>query len=189
MKPEARLIGFDDGPFTFDDDRVPIAGVMTRGGGYVEAVLVDEITVDGDDATDTVLALLEGSGFLETAHAVAFDGGALGGFNVVDLERVHEALGLPAIAVMRERPDPEAVQAALAEHFEDHEARYERLTRQPIQRVDLGTGPALVRHVGGQLEEIEALLAGQTVRGREPEPLRIAHLVATALKEGRSRGA
>lgn len=188
MKDEARLVGFDDGPFDFDDDQVPLAGVMTRGGGYVEAVLVDRVAVDGTDATDVVLELLGGSGFAETAHAVAFNGGALGGFNVVDLDQIHEELGLPALAVMRERPDDAAVRAALDEHFDDADARYGRLTSQSVQQVDLGTGPAFVRHAGGSTEELEALLRTQTVRGRDPEPLRIAHLVATALVEGRSRG-
>lgn len=188
MKDEARLVGFDDGPFDFDDEAVPVAGVMTRGGGYVEAVLADRVAVDGSDATDVVLELLTGSGFVETTHAVAFNGGALGGFNVVDLQRIHAELGLPALAVMRELPDDAAVRAALDEHFDDAEDRYELLTRQPVERVDLGTGPAFVRHAGGSIDELEALLQTQTVRGRDPEPLRIAHLVATALVEGRSRG-
>lgn len=188
MKPQARLIGFDDGPFTFEDDEAVLAGVMTRGGGYVEAVLVDHVSVDGTDATATVEALLTGSGFLETAHAVAFNGGALGGFNVLDLDALHRALGVPVMAVMRTRPDDEAVREALKAHFDDAETRYQQLTQQEIAQVDLGTGPAYVRHAGGTLAELEALLKAQTVRGREPEPIRIAHLVATALAEGRSRG-
>lgn len=188
MKDQARLIGFDDGPFTFEDETTALAGVMTRGGGYVEAVLVGEVTVDGLDATDVVIGLLEGSGFLETAHALAFNGGVLGGFNVLDLDRLHERFDLPALAVTRERPDDGAVRDALETHFDDAEARLELLTRQPVHRVELGTGPAYVRHAGGELDDLEDLLRVHTVRGREVEPLRIAHLVATAIAEGRSRG-
>ncbi len=161
---------------------------MTRGGGYVEAVLAGEVTVDGTDATETIVDLLDGSGFLDTAHAVAFNGGALGGFNVVDLDRIHRALGLPAVAVMRDPPDHASVQAALEKHFDDAEARYARLTQQPVEAIELDTGTVHVRHAGGTFDELAALLDVQTIRGLEPEPVRIAHLVATAIAEGRSRG-
>lgn len=188
MKPTARLVGFDDGPFTFEDETTPLAGVMARPGGYVEAVLLDEVTVDGLDATDTVIDLLEGAGLLETAAAVALDGGAVGGFNVVDLERVHRALEVPVVAVTRERPNPEAVREAL-DNVEQAGERLDALTRQPVREVELPGGLAYVRHAGGSLEELEALLAEHTVRGRTPEPVRVAHLVATAAVEGVSRGA
>jgi len=188
VKDQARVVGFDDGPFTFDDDHVALAGVMTRGGGYVEAVFADEVTVDGTDATHTIEALLAGTGFEEAADAILVDGGTVGGFNVVDLDRLHEALGLPAIAITREPPDDESVRAALDEHFDDAEHRHRVLTQQPVHEIDLGTGPAHIRHAGGTLDQIEQLLQAQTVRGREPEPVRIAHLVATATEEGASRG-
>ncbi len=183
------MLGFDDGPFTFEQATTPIAGVMTRGGGYVEAVLTDKVTVDGRDATETILELLDGRPMLETVHAIAFDGGALGGFNVLDLDAIHDALGLPVIAVIRDPPDDAAVRAALLEHFDDAAERYRLLTNQPIEPIELGTGCVHVRRAGGELDTIEELLRIQTVRGRTPEPLRIAHLVATALVEGRSRGA
>lgn len=188
-KPGARLIGFDDGPFTFEDETTSLAGVMTRGGGYVEAVMAGQVTVDGTDATRAMVGLLEGAGLLETAQAVVVNGGALGGFNVVDLEALHDRLGLPVAAVIRDLPDHEAVEAALAGHFEDAEDRLAVLTAQALEPVDLGQGTVHVRRVGGTLEALAGLLRVNTVRGRRPEPLRIAHLVATAIAEGRSRGA
>lgn len=189
MKPEVRLLGFDDGPFSFEDANTSLAGVMARGGGYVEAVLLGEVTVDGTDATDRVLGLLEGSGFAETAQAVAFNGGAFGGFNVLDLEVLHEALGLPVVALIRDEPDDQAVAAALEKHFPDADERLSRLNAQPLEPVELDGRPSYVRRVGGDLEGIQRLFQLHTLRGRTPEPLRIAHLVATAAVEGRSRGA
>lgn len=188
-KPEARLLGFDDGPFTFDDETTPLVGVMTRGGGYVEAVVTGHVTVDGTDATGTVLDLLEGAGLLDTVQAVVFNGGAVAGFNVLDLAALHDRLGLPVAAVIRDRPDHEAVEAALVEHFDDAEDRLALLTAQDLEPVALGQGTVHVRRVGGSLDELAGLLRVNTVRGRRPEPLRIAHLVATAMAEGRSRGA
>lgn len=188
-KPEARLVGFDDGPFTFEEDTTPLVGVMTRGGGYVEAVMAGQVTVDGTDATDTVIDLIGDAGLLETAQAVVFNGGAVGGFNVLDLATLHDALGVPVAAVIRDPPDHDAVEAALAGHFDDADDRLAKLTAQPLEPVDLGEGRVQVRRVGGSLEDLAGLLQANTIRGRRPEPLRIAHLVATAIAEGRSRGA
>lgn len=189
VKDEARVVGFDDGPFTFDDDTCPLAGVMTRGGGYVEAVLTGEVTVDGTDATDTVLDLLAGSGFAQTAQAAAFNGGTVAGFNVLDLDRLHDELGLPVIALTRRRPDDEAVRKALEENVPDPRTRLRLLTAHPIHEVELEAGTCYLRHAGGDTDELAELVRVQTVRGLNPEPLRIAHLVATAIAEGSSRGA
>lgn len=189
MKAQSRLIGFDDGPFTFASESCVLAGVMTRGAGYVEGVLAGEVTVDGSDATQTVLDLLSGTGFGETAHAVAFDGGTVAGFNVLDLDRLHEALGVPVLALTRDRPDPGQVRDALEANVANPEERARLLEAHPIHEVSLGAGVVFVRHVGGRTEELGQLLDHQTVRGKTPEALRVAHLVATAIAEGSSRGA
>lgn len=189
VKPESRLVGFDDGPFTFEDETCVLTGVMTRGSGYVEGVLTGEVTVDGTDATDTVLGLLEDTGFVETAQAVAFNGGTVAGFNVLDLGRLHDELGLPVVALTRDEPDPGAVREALDAHVQDPESRARLLEAQPVHEVDLQAGTCYVRHAGGETERVAELVRVQTVRGLEPEPLRIAHLVATAIEEGSSRGA
>lgn len=186
MKEQARLVGFDDGPFTFEDETCTLAGVMTRGGGYVEGVLVGEVAVDGTDATDTVLSLLEGTGFPETAHAVAFNGGTVGGFNVLDLDRLNTELGLPVLAVTTDEPDPQAVRQALDAHADDPERRARLLEAQPVHEIEAAEGPLYLRHAGGSRDELAELVRLQTVRGREPEPLRIAHLVARAVARGRS---
>ncbi len=188
-KPQARLLGFDDGPFTFDDQTTPLVGVMTRGGGYVEAVMAGQVTVDGADATEAVIDLAGETGLLETVQGVVFNGGTVGGFNVLDLEAVHHALGLPVAAVIRDPPDHDAVEDALTQHFDDADDRLDLLTAQPLEPVALGEGTVHVRRVGGSLEALAGLLRVNTVQGRRPEPLRIAHLIATAIAEGRSRGA
>lgn len=186
VKPEARLVGFDDGPFSFADDTCALAGVMTRGGGYVEGVLVGEVAVDGTDATERVLELLADTGYAETAHAIAFEGGTVAGFNVLDLDRIRDELGLPAIALTREEPDREAVRAALAEHVGDPERRLSLLEAHPVHAIDVDGARLHLRHAGGDREELAELVRVHTVRGRVPEPVRIARLVARATARGRS---
>lgn len=186
VKDEARLVGFQDGPFSFEDTDCPLVGVLTRGGGYVEGVLADRVTVDGHDATDTVLNLLADSGFEQTAQALAFEGGTVAGFNVLDLDRLHEELGLPVLALTRDRPDPDAVREALQDHVDDPGERARRLTAHPVHAVEMDEGEVFMRHAGGDLDRLAELVRVNTVRGRMPEPLRIARLVARAIERGRS---
>lgn len=186
VKDEVRMLGFDDGPFTFEDETCVLAGVMTRGGGYVEGVLVGEVDVDGTDATDTVLELLDGTGFVETAQAVCFDGGTVGGFNVLDLERLHRELGLPVLALTRDRPDREAVREALEAHVDDPDRRARLLEAQPVREVELDEQTVYLRHAGGDPEELSRIVERHVVRGLVPEPVRIARLLARAVETGRS---
>ncbi|PSG96326.1 hypothetical protein BRD56_11590 [Thermoplasmatales archaeon SW_10_69_26] len=188
VKDEVRLIGFDEGPFTFEDTTCPLAGVMTRGGGYLEAVLVDEITVDGTDVDDTVIELLADSSLLETAQAIAFQGGTLAGFNVLDLARLHQTLGLPVLALTEDEPDPPAVRQALRDTVRDPDRRIELLEAQPVHPVSLDEGTIHMRHVGGDHDQLAELVRAHTVRGLRPEPVRIAGLVARALARGSSTG-
>ena len=46
MKPQFRVLGIDDGPFTFEDRTVPVIGVVVRK-GYVDAVMRTGVMVDG----------------------------------------------------------------------------------------------------------------------------------------------
>lgn len=188
VKGQARLMGFNDGPFDFEDETCTLAGVLSRGGGYVEGVLLDEVRVDGADATDTVLALLEGTGFVETAHAVAFNGGTVAGFNVLDLERLHTELGVPVLALTREEPDSQAVRDALEGHVDDPERRARLLEAQPVHEIVLDEAKVYLRHAGGHTDTLAELVRVQTVRGHAPEPLRIARLVARAATRGASKG-
>jgi endonuclease V-like protein UPF0215 family len=186
VKDETRVLGFQDGPFSFGDETCQLAGVLARGGGYVEGVLVDEVTVDGRDATDTIVDLVAPTGFADTAQALAFEGGTVGGFNVLDLDRLHEALGLPVIALTREEPDPASVRAALERHVDDAEDRARLLQAHPVHAVELDEAPVYLRHAGGDTRRLAQLVRVHTVRGRVPEPLRIARLVARAVARGRS---
>ena len=190
VKPDSRVLGFDDGPFTFDTPRVPVVGVLSRGKGYVEAALVTDVAVDGTDATQRILELARSSTHVEAARLVLLDGATMGGFNVVDLDALHAGLGVPVATLTRDEPDLADIEAALRGRFDDWAARLALLRRHRIEPVDVEDGaPVWVQRAGVERDELAALLRAQTVRGRTPEPLRVAHLIATALVEGRSRGA
>lgn len=182
------MVAFDDGPFGWDDERTDVIGVVARGPDYVEAVLRTEVLVDGDDATERLLAALRTSRYREGLRAILLDGVVLGGFNVVDLAGLHAELRIPVVAFTRDTPDFDAIRAALEKHFPDGPRRFALLSQWPPAPVDLPNGRAHVSALGMTVPEASALLASLTVRGLVPEPLRLAHLIAAGVGRGESRG-
>lgn len=188
MKRESRVVGFDDAPFTFADARVPVVGVTMRGGLHVEGLLRTDVAVDGDDATDRLLGAIASSRHRDGLGLVLLDGVTYGGFNVVDVERLHREGGVPVLAVTRGEPDLAAMEAALRAHDAAADAKVALLRRQP-PRLLRTEGRPLAWHAAGLDERgVAEALALTTVRGLVPEPLRLAHLVATMLVSGESRG-
>jgi endonuclease V-like protein UPF0215 family len=187
VKELARILGIDDGPFKFTDERVPVVGVVMRG-GYLDGVMRTEVRVDGDEATEVVIGLVERSRYKEQIRLLMLDGVALGGFNVVDLEEVHKRTGVPCVSVTRDRPDYEAMKRVLRSKFKDWEKRWAIVGKEDLISVDTGHKPIYVRTVGIDQREAKAVLVRSILRGALPEPLRVAHIIATALVKGESKG-
>lgn len=188
MKPEVRVLGVDDGPFTWDHREADVVGVLMRAGAYVEAVMRTRVTVDGEDATARVAEMLARSRYREAVQVLMLDGVSLGGFNVLDLDALHAAVEVPLLTVTRDPPDREAIEAALRKHFPDAERRIGLLQRHPLHRVETAHNPVWVKVVGMGVEDARDLVRATTVRGALPEPLRLAHLIAAAVAGGESRG-
>lgn len=188
MKREVRVLGLDDAPFTFGDARVPVVGVVMRGGHYVEGFLRTDVAVDGEDATERILEAVQGSRHRDGLGLVLLDGVTYGGFNVVDLDRLHAGCGVPVLAVTRGEPDLDAMEAALRKHDARADAKVALLRRHAPQMLRTEGQPLAWRAAGLDAREVAEALALTTVRGLVPEPLRLAHLAATMLVEGHSRG-
>lgn len=189
MKPQVRVLGVDDAPFSFRDPETEVVGVVVRAPGYVEGVMMARVAVDGRDATARLEAMIGSSRFREGLALVLLDGAALGGFNVVDIATLHDAIGIPVATVTRKEPDPVAIEKALRARFPDAEERLAILRRQKVVRIPTAPKPLFVSCAGMGPRDVAEAIALCTVRGALPEPLRIAHLVATAVKRGESRGA
>lgn len=188
MKPHVRVLGIDDAPFRFSDKTVPVVGVVIRAPSYVEGVMVTEVEVDGEDATERLSGMLSRSRYRAGLSLVLIDGVALGGFNVVDIEEIHRRTGVPVATVTKKVPDFAAMEATLRRKFTDHARRWEVIRRGNLDEVTTSHRSLRVRYVGTTLEHVKGVIALTTVRGALPEPLRVAHLMATALVKGESRG-
>jgi len=188
LKPHVRVLGIDDSPFQFGDDRALVVGVVIRLPSYLEGVMRTWCQVDGDDADDAIVEMLDRSRFQEQIKLAMIDGVALGGFNVVDISSLNQRTGVPFATVTRDLPDMNGMEAALRKNFSDWERRVAVIRRHDLRMVSTGHKPLHVAQTGISDDEVDELLRGSTVRGALPEPLRIAHLIATAMETGESRG-
>lgn len=188
MKEQVRILGVDDAPFGFDDQYTLVVGVLMRLPNYLEGVLRTRVEVDGTDAADRLTELILNSRYREQMKLVLLDGICLGGFNVLDIHRIHDETNVPVATVTRKKPDMNSIKKALRKNFQDWELRLELVRKNKLERVGTKHSPIFVTAVGIEIGELKKVLALSTVRGVLPEPLRVAHLIATGITVGESYG-
>jgi endonuclease V-like protein UPF0215 family len=192
MKQQIRVLGLDDSPFKFSDKQVKrkllIIGVVVRVPAYIEGVLRSEVTIDGDDATDELIRMINGSHFKKQLKLVMLDGVALGGFNVVDINQVYKETAIPIATITRDKPDFSSIQQALKKHFQDWEQRLNLMTKGRSVSIPTKYKPIYVKYKGILKNELEEIIKISTVRGVLPEPIRLAHVIASGVARGESYG-
>ncbi len=188
MKPHIRVIGIDDGSFSFEEIKTPVVGVVMRLPGYIEGVMTTEVDIDGNNSTKRLIKMLKKSRYLDQLKLIMLDGVALGGFNVIDVHKLHEALAIPIITVTRDKPDYAEIEKALRKYFDDWEPRLAMMHKVEPKEFQTDHSPIWVGSVGIEHYEIVEILKLATVQGALPEALRIAHLIASAISRGESRG-
>lgn len=187
-KPSAeqlKALAFEDGPFTGSSgvkaSRAPLIAVLTKG-FFISKVAAAYLKVDGLDATEVMIGLeerLKGEEDVIFLHGVAY-----AGFNVVDIQRLWRRVRRPIILVLRSKPNPKAVKRALMKHFRDWEERLQIISQAGAPKtfeISPGT-PLFFEAIGIEAEEAQAFIRGFTIFGKIPEPLRIARILAEALR-------
>jgi hypothetical protein len=179
------VIGFDDAPF----DRahrgdVPVVGAVYAG-ARLDGVLSGKVRRDGANATRVVARLVESSRFFPQLHAVLLQGIAFAGFNVIDLPGLHAALGVPVVVVIRRQPDLAAVRRALFQQVPGAARKWRLIERAGAVEPAAGV---YVQRAGLALAEAETLVRHLAIHSKVPEPLRTAHLIASGMIRGESRG-
>jgi len=188
MKQQIRILGIDDSPFGFEDEKAMIVGTLVRVPNYLEGVIKSEVTVDGTDSTEILVKMVSESRFKGQIKLVMIDGIALAGFNVIDLDEVHSSLRIPVLTLTRDKPDFDRMKEALRKHFEDWRERYRLITKAELKVIHTKHNPLYACGIGMDWSELEELVRMSTVRGVVPEPIRMAHLIASAMIKGESYG-
>lgn len=190
IKPEIRILGFDDGAFeSKSKGKVPVVGLIFRGGKFLDGALKTEVTIDGNDATEKIVKLINSSRHKQQLKVIMFDGVTLGGFNIVDIKKLHKKTGLPVIVINRKIPNLEEVKNAL-KNFKNFKERWKKiLNAGKIKECIIGENKKVYyQSIGLDDEETEEIIKLSTTRSFIPEPLRVAHIIATAFVKGESSG-
>jgi endonuclease V-like protein UPF0215 family len=117
-----------------------------------------------------------------------FDGIALGGFNVIDIEGLYQSLKIPVSTITRKEPDLVLIKNTLKGHFADWERRWKIIQNLKLERIDTNYNPLFVKYIGITKNDLQRLIRLTTVQGVLPEPIRVAHLIASAMVKGESTG-
>lgn len=188
IKDEIRILGIDDSALI--SDTVTIVGAFFRGGQWLDGVLRSEITRDGLDATDRIIKMICQSKHFPQIRAIMLDGITYGGFNPVDIVRLNKETNIPVIVLMRSLPNLEAMESALS-FLSDKEKRLEIIKKAgTINKVITKdeSNPVFIQCCGIKPEFATRIVQISSTRSNIPEPLRVAHLIATGIILGESRG-
>jgi len=191
IKPEIRILGLDDGPFKpRSKGKVPLVGAVFRGGRWLDGVLMTYIDQDGTDVTERLIEIVTRSRHRGQLRVLMSDGVTFGGFNVLDVRKVFEETGLPLIVITREIPDMAKIRKAIR-NLPGWRERLKVMKGAgkiyPVATKTRGR-PVYMQLVGMKRADAESVVRLSSTRSLVPEPLRVAHLIATAVVTGESYG-
>lgn len=182
----SNVAGFDDAPFERNSsDDVNIIGTVYAGPRF-DGVLVGRVQKDGCNAASTVAELIETSRFVDHIQMIMLQGIAFAGFNVIDVFELFRRLRMPVLVVARRRPDMDAIYRALTNgRIPGGRTKWELIDKlgpmEPVKNV-------FVQRHGLSPTQAAETIERFCIHGNMPEPLRTAHLIASALSYGQSRG-
>jgi len=190
VKKEIRIIGFDDGPFIpRKKAKVPVIGVIYRGGNYLDGILKTEIEVDGLDATQKLIKAINSSRHKKQLRIIMLDGITIGGFNIVDISKLYEKTNLPVIVIIRKKPDLKEIEDAL-KRLDNLKKRIKCIKNAgEIKCFRIEKNKKIYyQSIGLKTQDVKKILKISCIHGLIPEPIRVAHLIAGAIVKGESKG-
>jgi hypothetical protein len=189
VKREIRILGIDDAPFEKSrKERVLVIGTIFRGGEYLDGVLSTRIEPDGKDSTQRLVEMISQSKHKDQLRVIMIDGIALAGFNVVDVGKLYKETKIPIIVTIRKMPEFLKIKKALR-RFDDYKERYAKIKRAGrVYSTKLRWGKIYFQVKGISREDAEEIIKKSSKHGIIPEPIRIAHLIASGVVLGESRG-
>jgi endonuclease V-like protein UPF0215 family len=181
IKPQIRILGIDDG--SLYGQNILLVGVVFRGGFWIDGLLSCYIERDGTDATDKIITMVLNSKH-EDLRVIMTDGVTFAGFNTIDIKKIAEKTALGVIPVMRKMPDFEKIEKALT-NFPDKKERWQCIQRAgPISCATVHRGVIYYQYAGLTKEEAEKVIALTCMHSQLPEPVRVAHIIATGVVRG-----
>jgi len=185
MKNSPITIGFDDSKFQLKSiiQKTQLIGIVCQGTRLVNVVW-DEISIDGDDATETLIRLA--NLYVKEIQYILTDTITFGGFNIIDMQEIYNRTDKPVIAITESQVNLSMVESALKKNFpKSFLQKMERIINAgdlyETEILTAGGFSKVYYHViGAPPEEVNELLEKICIDSKLPEPVRIAHLIGKA---------
>ena len=170
--------------FTQDSEKSVLAGVVMRRDLVVDGFVLGKATLAGDDATDGIISMYEKLERPDISY-VLISGLIISMYNMIDIKKIHEKLQIPIISVTYQ--ESTGIENAIKHHFpnsfEEKILQYQKLGSR--KKIILDTSYEIyVRNEGCAIGEAKQLLNDLTLQGSQPEPLRVAQLLAKTILIG-----
>ncbi|OLS33218.1 MAG: hypothetical protein HeimAB125_00950 [Candidatus Heimdallarchaeota archaeon AB_125] len=190
MKKNIRTIGIDDAAFSREKSTETfVFGVVVRGNNLVEGVLRTKILVDGLDATEKIIEMINRSKFQNQIKAIVLGSATIAAFNIINMVEIFQKTAIPIISILHKLPDNAEVKKALV-HLPDWEKRFEILMSNPaLEKIEFinVSGRACkiyVQYLGFKdTNEIKNLLKNTCYTSCIPESLRFADMIGQSFKD------
>jgi endonuclease V-like protein UPF0215 family len=184
IKKEVRIIAWDDCAFRFRQKSVLLVGVVFRGGSFIDGLISTKVEKDGTDATDKIASAIVKSRHYDQLSLIMTNGITFAGFNLIDIKKLNRKTGMPVIAVQRERPDMKKFLLAMK--------RVRSYRKRALMVKNAGTIYSY-RDIHFQKSGMNSgncikVLDLTCTRAKVPEPLRVAHLIASGLSRKTDNG-
>jgi len=160
-----------------------LCGVVMRRDLVIDGAAFSTTTVGGLDATSSVLELYRVLNRRDI-NCLMLNGCIISWYNIVDLEAVYKATGVPLICVTYE--ESPGLEVFFKKYFGDADVRiemYRRLGGREQVYLKRTGAKLFIRYHGITRRDAEAVLNSFTLHGKTPEPLRVARLIARGALE------
>ncbi len=184
LKQNIRTIGFDDGPFERHTQKEALLiGIVMRGNSTLEGVLSGRITLDGDDATEVIARMIVACKFRPQLRCIFLNGIAVGGLNIIDIQKLHGMTEIPVIATIRKNPDIQKIKKIILTLNQERKVALLE-NAGPIIRI----GKLYIQCAGIDAQKAADMLRIACRQSILPESVRMAHIIASGIVRGESYG-
>ncbi|MEM1535384.1 MAG: DUF99 family protein [Candidatus Pacearchaeota archaeon] len=188
IKPEIRILGIDDGHFEkFSSAKCLVVGTIFRGAQALDGLISFYVEVDGDDGTEKLIEAVNRSKHKEQLSVIMINGIALGGFNVLNIKEICLKTGIPVVVVSRKKPRIKLIKAVLKKIGKKEKIKFIEEAGKPNE-IKINGKSIYFQCYGLDKEKASELIKSSIRFGNIPEPLRVAHIIATGIVLGENKG-
>lgn len=158
-----------------------LSGIVMRRDFVIDGFVFGSATLDGDDATDTILEMYHELKRPDISYLL-ISGLIISLYNIIDIKKIYDSLKIPIIGVTYN--DSKGIENSIKFHFpnsyDNKIKNYSKLGKRKKIRLHTSSN-VFVRYEGCTIKQVHYLLNNLTLHGSIPEPIRVAQLLAKSL--------